>query len=154
MTTVRLAVSPGTMFERFTRDAAALLSFDIVSVADPTCLPGCVIAAVKLARDLSDVTVRPISTSADSAMPARRMPDLRICCSFRFRLAGSFRSRAVYERNYLRRGSALHRREGGESMPRWYDAPRGRTGVLPRPGDAALARERLEDLGRVTVGLH
>src|SRR5712692_5448150 len=84
--TVRLAVSPGTMFERLTRDAAALLSFDIVSVAEPNWLPGFVVVAVKLALDLSDVTVRPISTSAESAMPARRVVDLRICCSFHLRL--------------------------------------------------------------------
>src|SRR3982074_2194252 len=67
------------MFERLISDAAALLSFDTVRVADPNWLPGLVVVAVKLALDLSDVTVRPISTSAESAMPARRVVDLRIC---------------------------------------------------------------------------
>src|SRR2546430_10362348 len=83
MTTVRAAVSPGTMLEIETSDAAALLSFDIVSVADPNWLPGFVVVAVKLALDRSEVTVRPISTSAERAMPARRVVDLRICRSFR-----------------------------------------------------------------------
>src|SRR5437667_11482472 len=79
MTTVRFAVSPGTMFDRLIREAAALLSFDIVSVADPNELLGLVVVAVKLALDLSDVTVRPMRMSAESAMPARRVVDLRIC---------------------------------------------------------------------------
>src|SRR3982074_794374 len=91
------------MFERLISDAAALLSFDMVSVADPNWLPGFVVVAVKLALDLSDVTVRPISTSAESAMPARRAVDLRIVCSFRLRLAGSFRSRAVATRGTIHR---------------------------------------------------
>src|SRR5258708_22575066 len=89
MTAVRFAVSPGTMFEIVIREPAALLSFDIVSVADTNWLPGFVVVAVKLALEDDDVTVRPISTSAESAMPARRVVDLRICCSFHLRLAGS-----------------------------------------------------------------
>jgi hypothetical protein len=78
MTTVRFAVSPGTMFERLMSEAAALWSFDIVRVADPNEFAGLVVVAVKLALDLSDVTVRPIRMSAESAMPARRVVDLRI----------------------------------------------------------------------------
>src|SRR3989441_12945673 len=67
------------MFESETRDAAALLSLLAVRVADPNWLPGFVVVAVKFALDRSEVTVRPISTSAERAMPARRGVDLRIC---------------------------------------------------------------------------
>ena len=76
--TVRAAVSPGTRFAIEISEAAALLSLDSVSVADPNWFPGLVVVAVKLALELSEVTVRPISTSAERAMPARRIPDLRI----------------------------------------------------------------------------
>src|SRR5438105_7215525 len=79
-TTVRLAVSPGTMFESETKDAAALLSLLAVRVADPNWLPGFVVVAVKLALDRSAVAVSPISTRAERAMPARRNAGLRIAC--------------------------------------------------------------------------
>jgi len=88
-------------------------------VADPTELARFVVVAVKLALDLSDVTVRPISTSAESAMPARSVVDLRICWSFPRRLAGTGASRAVYERNYVSPKALGHRRPGGEHVRRW-----------------------------------
>src|SRR5437762_644451 len=121
MTTVRAAVSPGTMLEIDTRDAAALLSFDIVSVADPNWLPGFVVVAVKLALERSEVTVRPISTSAERAMPARRVVDLRICRSFRLSASPVHVAGGRYEGNY-RAGAILgHRRQGGDRIPRWYE---------------------------------
>ena len=78
--TVRLAVSPGTRFEIEMSEPAALLSFEAVRVADPNELAGFVVVAVKLALDLSAVTVTPISTRAESAMPRRRAVRLRIVC--------------------------------------------------------------------------
>src|SRR5438067_9203925 len=122
MTTVRAAVSPGTMLEIETKDAAALLSFDIVSVADPNWLPGFVVVAVKLALERSDVTVRPISTSAERAMPARSVVvDLRICRSFRLSASPVHVAGGRYEGNY-RAGAVLgHRRQGGDRIPRWYE---------------------------------
>src|SRR5258708_9112378 len=79
MVTDRLAVSPGTRFEIEMSEAAALLSLLAVSVADTNWLPGFVVVAVKLALDLSALTVRPISTRAERAIPARRATALRIC---------------------------------------------------------------------------
>src|SRR5258708_19971860 len=79
MVTDRLAVSPGTRFEIEMSEAAALLSLLAVSVADTNWLPGFVVVAVKLALDLSALTVRPISTRAERAIPARRATGLRIC---------------------------------------------------------------------------
>jgi hypothetical protein len=76
--TVRFAVSPGTRFEIEISDAAALLSLLAVRVAEPNELAGFVVVAVKLALDLSAVTVRPIRTRAERAMPARRAAGLRI----------------------------------------------------------------------------
>jgi hypothetical protein len=66
------------MFESETSEAAALLSLLAVNVAEPNWFPGFVVVAVKLALDLSAVTVRPISTRAERAIPARRATDLRI----------------------------------------------------------------------------
>ena len=74
--TVRLAVSPGTRLARLISEAAALLSLDKVRVAEPKLLAGLVVVVVKLADERSEVTVRPLSTSAESAMPARRAVDL------------------------------------------------------------------------------
>src|ERR1700704_5974624 len=76
--TVRFAVSPGTRFVIEISDAAALLSLLAVRVAEPNTLAGFVVVAVKLALDRSAVTVRPISTIAERAMPARRIAGLRI----------------------------------------------------------------------------
>src|SRR5258708_20177543 len=79
MVTDRLAVLAGSRFEIEMREAAALLSLLAVSVADTNWLPGFVVVAVKLALDLSALTVRPISTRAERAIPARRATGLRIC---------------------------------------------------------------------------
>src|SRR3981081_830237 len=116
MATGRFAVSPGTMFERLISDAAALLSFDIVRVADPNWLPGLVVVAVKLALDLSDVTVRPISTSAESAKPAASVVGCGICA-----VPSASASPVVpfaggrSERNYLRRTGLGHQRVEGDA---------------------------------------
>src|SRR5438477_5588176 len=127
MTTVRFAVSPGTRFEIEMSDAAALLSLLAESVADPNELPGLSVVAVKLALDLSAETVRPISTRAERAMPARRTADLRIrlfpfspprCISV---------SGGCDKGNYLFSGSSLHPALGGDLLLRWYYAPRGRS---------------------------
>src|SRR5438552_4955671 len=155
MTTVRFAVSPGTMFDRFTREAAALLSFDIVSVADPNELLGLVVVAVKLALDLSEVTVRPMRMSAESAMPARRVVDLRICWFLSSPPRRTFASRAAGTRGTIacRRRPAI--RTQGET--RYLVGMRfqtGRRGTYPFRGMRSLALEGLEDLGRVSVGLH
>src|SRR5437899_1640258 len=101
MTTVRFAVSPGTRFEIEMSDAAALLSLLAESVAEPNELPGLSVVAVKLALDLSAETVRPISTRAERAMPARRTAGLRIRL-FPFSPASpAFRFRAVVTRGTI-----------------------------------------------------
>src|SRR5438552_10191254 len=83
------------------RDAAALLSLLAVSVADPNEFAGFVVVAVKLALDLSAETVRPISTRAERAIPARRAAGLRIRL-FPFLSASLlFRFRAVLTRGTI-----------------------------------------------------
>src|SRR5258708_1939468 len=155
MTTVRFAVSPGTMLERFTRDAAALLSFDIVSVADPNELLGLVVVAVKLALDLSEVTVRPMRMSAESAMPARRVVDLRIYLVPSSPPRWIFASRAAGTRGTIARGRRPAIRIQGETRylvgMRFGSVERV---ASPVRGMRSLALEGLEDLGRVSVGLH
>src|SRR5258708_34411001 len=136
MTTVRFAVSPGTMFEIVIREPAALLSFDIVSVADTNWLPGFVVVAVKLALEDDEVTVRPISTSAESAMPARRVGDLRICCSFHLRLAGSLLFAGGVRGELSLLGQARPSSSRGRAGTPLVGDFVGRTGVLARPGDA------------------
>ena len=97
------------------RDAAALLSLLAVSVAEPNELAGLVVVAVKLALERSAVTVRPISTRAERAMPARRAAGLRIAFgSLSFRLA-AFRFRAVVTRGTI--GSGLARSIGPQGGP-------------------------------------
>src|SRR5438874_6668357 len=149
MTTVRAAVSPGTMLEIETRDAAALLSFDIVSVADPNWLPGFVVVAVKLALDRSEVTVRPISTSAERAMPARRVVDLRICRSFRLSASPVHVAGGRYEGNYRAAAIRGHRRQGGDRIPRWYEIALMSAGRGPPvQGARATARAPARPLSR------
>src|SRR5260221_12366493 len=127
MTTVRFAVSPGTRFEIEMRDAAALLSLLADSVADPNELPGLSVVAVKLALDLSAETVRPISTRAERAMPARRTAGLRIRL-FPFSPPRCFSvSGGCDMGNYLFSAGSLHPAVGGDFVVRWYYAPRGRT---------------------------
>ena len=74
--------------------------------------------AVKLALDLSAVTVRPISTRAERAMPARSASGLRI--SVPFPSASLIWVSAVTEEKNAVQAGPLHRAQGGELILRWY----------------------------------
>src|ERR1700738_2820681 len=113
MVTVRAAVSPGTRLVIEMRDAAALLSLLALSVADPNELPGFVVVAVKLALVLSAVTVRPISTRAERAIPARSSTCLRIV-RFPFLPPRSSICLGGDKGNCAAGGDPLHRAQGGE----------------------------------------